>query len=102
MKEKNINININSDTVFKRLDDQFLVTEVDGETVIMNIDKGTYWGFNNTTTEIWNLLKKPIPFGKIIEQLLNKFEVSEDTCKLETMKILKDLHRLETISIISK
>lgn len=92
-------ININEDTVFKRNDDNFLNTEVDGETVMMDTVSGTYWGMNTTTTLIWHMLETPLSFQQIISNLLKEFEVEEETCKKDTFQALANLVQIKILSV---
>jgi len=98
-KKKEITINIDEDTIFKRNDEDFLNTEVDGETVMMNTLNGSYWGMNSTTTLIWSMLEKPLSFNQILNQLKEEFDVDEATCRKDTLQVLLGLNNLRIISI---
>lgn len=47
-----------------RADDK-ISTELDGETVILDLATGTYSGLDLVGTTIWNLLEKPVSIRKM-------------------------------------
>ncbi|QWE11333.1 PqqD family protein [Polynucleobacter sp. es-EL-1] len=51
-----------------------LETSLDDELVLMSIDRGCYYGLENTAKTIWELLDKP----KTQEQLLNALKEKYD------------------------
>ena len=73
-KKKIRNIAINDDTIFYRNKEDFLSTEVDGEAVMMNVSDGTYWGLNETSTDIWNILEKPMKLSGVVENYLKSMK----------------------------
>ena len=81
------------DTLITRNDDDFLITEVDGESVIMNINTGNYFGLNSVSTDIWKYLETPLKFKDIIKKLTSEYEVKKETCDAETRPLLFQLLR---------
>ena len=71
---------INLDTVINKnleIDD----TDLDGEKVMMNLDKGEYFMMNEVGSRIWEIISEPINVKEIISTLRNEYEVDEETCK---------------------
>ena len=68
--------------------DGLLESEIDGEAVMMSIDKGEYYGLDAVGTEIWQLLERPRSFGEICEVLLERFEVDPETCRADVGSFL--------------
>jgi hypothetical protein len=62
-----------------------LSQEVDGETVLLDLDGESYFGLDKTGTRIWQLLDEHETVSAVYEQLLSEFDVDEDTLR-------KDLH----------
>lgn len=71
---------INSDTKIMRNSD-IISSEMDEETVMMNIEQGEYYGVNPVGSRIWELLETPWTFGSLCAQLRKEFDVSEEECK---------------------
>lgn len=85
---------------FSRNDDDFLCTEVDGETVIMNTHNGKYFGFNTIATDIWKLLEKPISFTHLIDALLKEYDVERKECTQDTAPLMQKMAQLKIVNIV--
>ena len=57
-----------------------LSNQIDNETVMMDIEKGEYYGINQVGTRIWSLLEHPHTIEQLCETLLEEFEVTEEEC----------------------
>lgn len=84
--------------ILTRNDDDFLCTEVDGETVIMNVNNGHYFGLNSVSTDIWKFLEKPISFESLIDKLLGEYDVKKEDCEKDTRPLLFQLLKFKIIS----
>ncbi|MHC1681573.1 MAG: lasso peptide biosynthesis PqqD family chaperone [Clostridiaceae bacterium] len=56
-------------------------SDMDGEIVMMDIDKGKYYSFNQVGSRIWNLIENPLAVSEIITTLLEEFNVDIETCE---------------------
>lgn len=89
---------INLDTIIiknKDIDD----TDLDGEKVMMNLDKGQYFMMNEVGSRIWDIIDTPLSVKNIIDKLLKEYEVSEDTCKDSVINFLMLLNESELIYV---
>lgn len=81
--------------IFQRNDIDFMSTELDGEVVIMNTNNGRYLGFNEVTSEVWKLLENPVSFQKIIEHLMESFNVSAKECETDISDLLSRMLKIK-------
>ena len=89
---------ISIDTVINKnleIDD----TDLDGEKVMMNLDKGEYFMMNEVGSRIWEIISEPINVKEIISTLRNEYEVDEETCKDTVIEFLGRLDNADLISI---
>ena len=89
---------INLETVINKnleIDD----TDLDGEKVMMNLDKGEYFMMNEVGSRIWEIINESINVKGIIEALRSEYEVDEETCKDTVIEFLGRLNDAELISI---
>lgn len=89
---------INLDTIINKnleIDD----TDLDGEKVMMNLDKGEYFMMNEVGSRIWEIISEPINVRRIIDTLCSEYEVDEETCKDTVVEFLGRLNNAELISI---
>lgn len=66
-------------------------SDIDGEKVMMNLDKGQYFIMNPIGSRIWSIIESEIEVKKIINILLEEYEINEKTCEIETFKFLEKL-----------
>jgi hypothetical protein len=71
--------------------DNVLDADIDDETVVMDIDKGRYFGFNETGTRIWGLLAQPIVIRDLCDKIMAEFEVPREQCEQEVFDFLGGL-----------
>ena len=89
---------INLETVINKnleIDD----TDLDGEKVMMNLDKGEYFMMNEVGSRIWEIISEPINVKEIISTLRNEYEVDEETCRDTVIEFLGRLDNADLISI---
>ena len=89
---------INLETVINKnleIDD----TDLDGEKVMMNLDKGEYFMMNEVGSRIWEIISEPVNVKEIISTLRNEYEVDEETCKDTVIEFLGRLDNADLISI---
>lgn len=94
------NINISLDTLVSR-NEAMLASQLDGETIMMDVDNGLYLGMNTTGSRIWSLLEKPLLAKDLCDQLAMQFKVSETECESQVLSFLNDLLQRKVIVIVS-
>ncbi|MDS4022951.1 MAG: lasso peptide biosynthesis PqqD family chaperone [Candidatus Competibacter sp.] len=68
-----------------------VAAEVDGETVMMSIDKGEYYGLNAVGSRIWELLESPNSINALCDQLIEEFDVDAEQCRTEVLTFAGEL-----------
>lgn len=74
-------------------------TDLDGEKIMMNLDKGEYFMMNEVGSKIWDIISESISVKSIIDTLLEEFEVEREVCEKEVIEFLECLNRAELISV---
>ena len=80
----------------KEIDD----VDLDGEKVMMNLDKGQYFMMNEVGSRIWELIEGNTSIVNIIETLTNEYQVDEETCENTVMEFLGRLKDAELIKVL--
>jgi len=75
-------------------------TDLDGEKVMMNIDRGKYYGLNEVGSRIWELLEEPKQVSGLISTLLEEYDVDRSTCESSVLAFLSKLYDEELIEIV--
>lgn len=71
--------------------DELLEAEIDGETVMLSIDKGEYYGLDAIGSEIWALLEGPRSVSEICTSMCERYDVEPDICERDVLAFLGDL-----------
>lgn len=68
---------MNTDTKLRRNED-LLSVDMDGETVMMDINSGNYFGINSVGSHIWDLLEEVCTVQKILDSVHENFDISPE------------------------
>jgi len=63
-------------------------SDIDGETVMMSVERGAYYGLNDIASGIWARLDRPIRVSELIDGLLARYEVDRKTCEEHVLAFL--------------
>jgi hypothetical protein len=75
-------------TLISRIDG-LLATEVDGETVLMHVERGHYYGLARTAHCIWELLESPRRFDELCGVLQARFSGSAEQIEADTRRFVQ-------------
>lgn len=75
------------------------VTELNGEKVMMDLDKGKYFMLNETGSVIWDSINEPKSISEIIESIINEYDIDRETCESKVLEYLEKLNHEELIFI---
>lgn len=75
------------------LDENVVSCELDGEVAILNMNDGVYYGLNPIGTIIWKLIEMEncVDITKIVEMILDEYEVNKDTCHKDIIELVEQL-----------
>ena len=65
--------------------------DLSGESAILNLKAGVYYGLNEVGTSVWKLIQEPKRVSEIREAILEEYEVEPDRCEADIMTLLQDL-----------
>jgi len=82
---------ITTDTVVSQIE-EIVDSDIDGETVMMSIENGKYFGLDDIGSRIWELIEHPIEVSDLIDTLLERFDVDRETCERDVLKFLNELN----------
>ena len=71
--------------------------DMDGETVMLSIERGEYFGLGGIGTHIWELIGQPVSVAQIIDAICQEYEVNEDRCKTDVHRFLQELLEFDLI-----
>ena len=57
-----------------------VATDMDGETVMMSVDHGRYFGIGGVGNLVWQLLAEPVLMSEVVMRVCAEYEVEEAAC----------------------
>jgi Tfp pilus assembly protein PilP len=76
-----------------------IASDMDGETVMMNVDTGKYYNLGRTGGRIWNLIENPVRVEKLIEKLMESYNVTKEQCEKDVLPFLQKIQQCNLIQI---
>ncbi len=74
-------------------------SDLAGETVILNVSDGVYYGLDPVGTRIWTLVQEPRTVTDIHHQLLEEYDVTSERCMEDLLHLLAELREHELITL---
>ena len=87
---------ITTNTIIQR-NTEILASDLDGEKVMMSIEKGEYYGLGKTGTFIWDNIENPIKIIDLTDMIIEKYNVDKNQCFKDIVPFITDLIEKELI-----
>jgi len=68
-----------------------VATDMDGDTVMMSIERGEYFGIGGVGSRVWDLLAQPTTLAKITQAICAEYSVDEATCQADMQDFVAEL-----------
>ena len=81
---------INLENFISRVDGK-ISTEIDGETVILDMESGVYVGLDDIGTSVWSLIKEGISLQNLLNEILLEYDVESQQCLDDLQEFLSEL-----------
>ncbi|AGX43811.1 lasso peptide biosynthesis PqqD family chaperone [Clostridium saccharobutylicum] len=78
---------------------QIDTTDLNGDKVMMNLDKGKYFALNSVGSRIWEIIEQEIYVKDLIKILLQEYNIDKKTCESNVLNYLGVLENEELITI---
>jgi len=71
----------------------------DDEIVMMNVEKGMYYGMDDIESYIWELMEHPLSISQLCDALTERYHVTREVCYKDILEFLHELHEEGLIDI---
>ncbi|MFK9117570.1 lasso peptide biosynthesis PqqD family chaperone [Peribacillus frigoritolerans] len=68
-----------------------IVSDMDGEKVMLSVQKGKYYNLGELGGEIWDLLKEPITIHELVTTLQSQYDVAQTECEEQVTDFINQL-----------
>jgi hypothetical protein len=73
-------------------------SDLEGETILLHMTSGLYYGLNDVGVKIWTLIQMPQTLAELRQTLLNEYDVTAEDCDRELKELLISLKAADLIS----
>ena len=87
------------ETIKISISEQALSQEVNGETVILDLNSESYFGLDEVGTRIWQLLNEYGDIEKAYDTMLEEFDVDEKTLRDDLEELINKLSEAGLVTI---
>lgn len=84
---------LNSTTLITR-NPNLVAADIDGDLVMMSIERGEYFGITGVGSRVWELLATPITVADITRVICTEYTVDEATCQADMQAFVEELIQL--------
>lgn len=81
---------------------EIVFSQMDDEIVMMNLEKGEYYGISPVGSRIWELLETPQTVDDICRTLCKEYAVSPEKCTEEVLIFITQMKEKNIITIIEE
>lgn len=74
--------------------------DLGGETAMLDMKEGVYYGLNEMGTIIWEFIQEPITIQKIVENIIKEYEVDQETCYLDLIELLNQMIENRLVDVL--
>ncbi|AEB08805.1 lasso peptide biosynthesis PqqD family chaperone [Desulfobacca acetoxidans] len=96
-----MNQSIGLNQTIQRSDD-LVSCDLDGETALMSVANGKYYGLDPVGSRIWVLLEQARPVSDLCAILLQEFEVEASQCQHDVLVFLNELAQDNLIKVFDE
>jgi len=68
-----------------------IVSDMDGEKVMLSVQSGKYYNLGEIGGEIWDLMKEPISIQGLVTALQSKYAIEQSECEEQVTAFLSQL-----------
>ncbi|MFJ5759867.1 lasso peptide biosynthesis PqqD family chaperone [Neobacillus sp. NPDC093182] len=76
-----------------------VVSNMDGEKVMMSIQNGKYYNLGEIGGRIWDMIEKPTSVNNLIVNLISEYNIEKSDCEQQVVSFLASLKKEGLINI---
>lgn len=82
--------------------DNLVSCELDGETALMSVESGNYYGLDPVGSRIWALIEQDRLVSELCALLLEEFEVEPSPCEHYVLTFLNELAQNNLVTVVDE
>jgi hypothetical protein len=77
-------------------------TVLDGEAVLLELNRGVYFGLNEVGTVVWQLVQEPRTVASIRDAVCEEYDVSPDRCLTDVSSLLERMREEGLVEVVDE
>jgi hypothetical protein len=77
-----------------------VAANMDGETVMMSLERGAYFGLGGIGSRVWELLAEPQSLRQLTQVLCDEYEVDPAVCEADVQRFAQALMQNGLINVV--
>ncbi|MGZ8158157.1 MAG: lasso peptide biosynthesis PqqD family chaperone [Methylobacter sp.] len=78
---------------------ELVAANMDGDLVMMSIERGEYFGIGGVGPRIWELLAEPNTIGQLVDAICAEYDINETTCQADIIAFVEQLLTNELVCL---
>jgi hypothetical protein len=70
-----------------------IVSDMDGEKVMLSVQNGKYYNLGKVGGRIWELMDRPVSVAQLVTALMSEYEVEQAECEEQVLSFLEHLRK---------
>lgn len=66
-----------------------MASDIAGETVILGLTAGRYYGLDAVGARVWQLIQTPMTVSDVIRTIVSEYQVDPEQCEADLLKLLR-------------
>ncbi|MDB4868250.1 MAG: lasso peptide biosynthesis PqqD family chaperone [Cohnella sp.] len=79
----------------------YIVSDMNGEKVMMSVDTGKYYNLGRIGGRIWELIAWPTTVNRLVDTLTSEYDVERPVCEEQVSGFLQSMHKEALIEVIN-
>jgi hypothetical protein len=71
--------------------DAVITRELDGETILLNLDTGIYFGLDKVGTDVWGAIRATATLQDALDRLQSEYDVGPAVLRSDFMRLVDEL-----------
>jgi len=81
---------------------KIICENIDGEVIMINLDKGLYYSMHQVAAQVWGLLEKGAQTEQIINTLVNHYKANTQAVANDIKQLLEQLAKVKLVAVVSE
>jgi len=82
-----------------RVSDAVVSRDLEGESVLLHLTSGVYFGLDPVGTRIWHLLNEPRGLPDVLDALVDEYEVARGQCERDLLRFVGQLREKALVEV---